>query len=204
MIRYRDHYSKTLGSLWQSCRDAQALNNGDIVAVFYANNGATHSLKYLSNFWETFEITLNNREINLILISFENCVILNTSVTNQLATFAKTDTKHIVPIVTLSTQDNAKLLQQLKCEFNLTINLNKYYSKATMYIQNQYLDYLTDSSFQGINSLFVLSYEDNANRTSYRQYFLSTVEIKDYNVMIDGRNFSDQPVKNDIETYENI
>ena len=129
---------------------------------------------------------------------------MNANVTNQSATFAKTDTKHIVPIVTLSTQDNAKLLQQLKSEFKLTINWNKYYSKATIYVQNQYLDYLTDPSFQGINSLFVLSYEDNANRTSYRQYFLSTVEIKDYNVMIDGRNFSDQPVKNDIETYENI
>ena len=64
------------------------------------------------------------------------------------------------------TQDNAKLLQQLKSGFKRTINWNKYQSKATIQAQNQFLDYLIDLSFQGINSLFVLSFENNAHQTS--------------------------------------
>ena len=68
--------------------------------------------------------------------------------------------------------------------------------------QNQYLDYLIDSSFQEVNRLFVLSFGNIAHRTSYKQYFLPTVEIKDYNVMSNGQNFFHQPLKNDLRTYE--
>ena len=68
--------------------------------------------------------------------------------------------------------------------------------------QNQYLDYLIDSSFQEVNRLFVLSFGNVAHRTSYKQYFLPTVEIKDYNVMSNGQNFFHQPLKNDLRTYE--
>ena len=49
-----------------------------------------------------------------------------------------------------------------------------------------------------------LSIEDNAHRTSNNRYFLPTVEIKDHNIMIDGKNFLDQPVKNNSRTYERI
>ena len=61
-----------------------------------------------------------------------------------------------------------------------------------------------DPSFQIVSRFFILSFEDNVNRTSYKQYFVPTVEIKDYNAMIDGKNFFDQPVKYDIKTYNNI
>ena len=71
-------------------------------------------IKYLSNFWRTLEMPLINCQINLILTWNANCVIVSTNVENQNATFAITDTKLYVPVVTLSTQDNAKLLQQLK------------------------------------------------------------------------------------------
>ena len=74
-------------------------------------------LKYISNFWRTLEIPLINCEINLILTWSTNCVIVSTNVTNQNATFEITDTKLYVPVVTLSTQDNSKLLQQLKSDF---------------------------------------------------------------------------------------
>ena len=101
-------------------------------------------LKYLSNFRRrTLEMSLINCEINLILIRSENFVICN-AVLNQETTFAITDAKLYVPIVTLSTQDNAKLLQQLKSGFIRKIDWNKGQSKITIQAQNWYLDYLID------------------------------------------------------------
>ena len=66
------------------------------------------------------------------------------------------DTKHYVPIATLLTQDNSKVLEQLKSVFIRTINCNICQSKISMQIQKQYLYFLTDPSFQGVNKLFVL------------------------------------------------
>ena len=123
---------------------------------------------------------------------------------DQGETFSITDTKLYVPAVTLSNQDNAKLLEQLKSGFKRTINWNKYQSKTSTEKQSQYLDYLIDPSFQGVNRLFVLSFEDESQRTSYKRYYLPAVEIKNYNVMIDGQNFFDQPVRNNLTTYDSI
>ena len=89
-------------------------------------------IKYLSNFWRTLEMPLINCEVNLILTRSENCVVVSTNVANQNATFAITDTNLYVPVVTLSTQDNAKLLQQLKSGFKRVINWNKYLSKPEL------------------------------------------------------------------------
>ena len=60
---------------------------------------------------------------------------------------------------------------------------------------NQYLDCLIDPIFQGVNRLFVLSFEDEEERKCYKQCYLLTVEIKSYNVMIDGQNIDGQPVR---------
>ena len=79
-------------------------------------------LKYLGNFWRTLEMLLINCKINLILAWSADCVILNTNVSNQGPTFEITETKLYVPVVTLSTQDNAKLLPQLKSGFKRIIN----------------------------------------------------------------------------------
>ena len=76
--------------------------------------------------------------------------------------------------------------------FKRTINWNKYLAKATNKAQNRYLDYLIESSFQGVNRLFAFEFEDDNGRESLKQYYLPTVEIKDYNVMIDGINFLDK------------
>ena len=100
-----------------------------------------------------------------------------------------TDAKRYVPVVTLSAQENEKLLHQLKTGFKRTINWNKYQSELTLQTRNRYLNYLIDQSFQGVKRLFVLSFENDAHRRSYKRYFLPTVEIKDYNVMIDGQIF---------------
>ena len=115
-----------------------------------------------------------------------------------------TDTKLYVPVVTLSTQDNAKLLQQLKLGFKRTINWNKYQSKPELMERNQYLNYLIDPSFQGVNRRFVLSFKDDAQRINNKIYFLPNLEVKDYNVMNDGKNFFDHSVKNNLTTNENI
>ena len=63
---------------------------------------------------------------------------------------------------------------------------------------------MTGSSFQGVNRPFVLTFENNVDRTGHTGYFLPKVKIKDYNVIIDGENFFDQPVKNDLTIYDNI
>ena len=110
--------------------------------------------------------------------------------------FKITDTKLYVLVVTFSTQNNVKLLKQLESGFKRTINWNKYQFKTTNQVQNRYLDFLIDASFPGVNRLYVLSFKDENGWESYKQYYLSTVEIKTYNVMIDGRNVFDEPIKN--------
>ena len=153
-------------------------------------------LKYISNFWRTFEVPLINCEVNLILTWSANCVLIYTNVANQNPTFEITETKLYVPVVTLSTQDNAKLLPQLKSGFKRTISWNKYLAKPELLAQNPNLNHLIEPSFQGVNRLFVLAFENDAQRTSNKRYYIPNVEIKDYNVMIDGKNLFDQPVKN--------
>ena len=147
---------------------------------------------------------LINCEVKLILTWTANSIILSTNVANQNPTFTITETTLYVPVVTLSTQDNAKLLPQLKSGFKRTISWNKYLSKPELLAQNANLNHLIEPSFQGINRLFVLAFENDDQRTSNKRYYIPNVEIKDYNVMIDGKNFFDQPVKNDKVIYENI
>ena len=161
-------------------------------------------LKYLSNFWRTLEMPLINCEVNLISTWSSTCVIVSTNIPSQSATFAITDTKLYVPVVTLSTQENTKFLQQLKSGFKRVINWNKYLSKPELLAQNPNLNHLVEPSFQGVNRLLVLAFENDVDRISDDQYYLPTVEIKDYNIMINGENFFDQPVKNNKVTYENI
>ena len=147
---------------------------------------------------------LTNCEIKLILTWSAGCVIIYTDVADQFPTFSMTESNLYIPVVTLSTQDNAKLLPQLKSGFKRTISWNKYMSKPALLAQNSNLNHLIEPSFQGVNTLFVLAFENDAQRTSNKRYYIPNVEIKDYNVMIDGKNFFDQPIKNNKVTYENI
>ena len=99
-------------------------NNGNIPGR--VNVEIMVPLKYLSNFWKTLEMPLINWEVELILDWSANCVIIYTNVANQVPTFTITETNLYVPLVTLSTQDNAVLLPQLKNGFKRTISWNKY------------------------------------------------------------------------------
>ena len=227
LIEYSDIYTKTTGSLWQYCKDIPALNNNDEITHFpdgnttdsfnfkvkitgQTGNGGTKDveimvpLKYLSNFWRTLETPLINCEVNFILTWSSTCVLIATSIPNQAATFAITDTKLYVPVAILSTQENTKFFQQLKSGFKRVINWNKYLSKPELLAQNPNLNHLVEPSFQGVNRLFVLAFENDDDRTSNDQYYLPTVEIKDYNIVINGENFFDHPIKSNKVTYDNI
>ena len=129
---------------------------------------------------------LINCEVNLILTWSSTCVITNSTGAGR---FEITDAKLYVPILTLSTQDNANLHQQLKSSLKRTISWNKYQLIPRTYAQSQYLNQLVDPSFRGVNRLFVLSFENENCRTSHSECYLPKVEIKDYNVKIDGKNF---------------
>ena len=211
LIEYSDNYAKASGSLWQCCLDKAALTDNAIVDFEDGNlsdsfnfkakitgqtgNGGTKdveimvSLKYLSNFWRSLEMPLINCEVNLILTWSSTCVIVSTNNANQGATFTITNTRLYVPVVTLSTQENVKLLQQLKSGLRRVINWNNYLSKPELLTRNPNLNHLVELSFQRVNRLFVLAFENDAQRTSARRYYLPTVEIKDYNVLINGVNF---------------
>ena len=126
-------------------------------------------------------------EVNLILTWSANYVIMYTNVANPDATFEITETRLYVPVITLSTQDDAKLLPQLKSGFNKIINWNKYLTKPELLRRNPNLNYLVEPSFQGVNRLFVLAFENDTQKTSSKRYYLPNAEIKNYNVMIDGK-----------------
>ena len=144
---------------------------------------------------------LINYEVSLTLISSPNCVITNSTGERK---FKITDTNLYLPVVTLSTKDNEKLLQQLGSGFKRVINWNKYLSKPALLAQNANLNYLIEPSFQGVNRLFVLGYENDTQRKIHSGHYLPNIEINNYNVLINGENFSNQPIKDNKVTYENI
>ena len=216
LIEYSDNYAKLSGILWQYSRDEPDNNNIEDSESFKSKiktTGKTPAndnekyveimvpLKYSSNFWRTLGMPLINCEVNLILTWSSTCVITSS---NGAGTFPITDTKLYVPAVTLATQENSKLLQQLKSGFKRVINWNKYLSKTELLAQNPNLNHLVEPSFQGVNRLFVLAFENDKQRTSHKAYYLPNVEIKDYNIMINGENSFDQPIKNNKVTYKNI
>ena len=121
-----------------------------------------------------------------------------------------TDAKLYVPIVTLSTEDNAKLSKLSTEGFKRPVYWNKYriISNKT-YNENDNIRELLDSSYQGVKRLFALAYRDQggANRVtadSHGIYFLQRVKINNYNIEIDGRNFYDQPINDSIKQYYEI
>ena len=128
------------------------------------------------------------------------CVITDF---NGPGTFAITDTKLYDPVVNLSTQENTTFLQQLKSGFKRVINWNKYLSKLELLRRNANLNHLVEPSFQGVNRLFVIAFEGDVQRIVHTGYYLPDVEIKDYNIMINGENFFDQLIKSNKITYEN-
>ena len=175
-------------------------------------------LKYSGNFWRSLDIPLINCEITLVLSWYKECVLVGRALKNSPkpqpnppiaaiesptdAKFEITDCKLYVPVVTLSAENDNKLLEQLKSGFKRSIKWNQYMSQMSNQNKNNDLNYLIDTTFSIVNRLFVLSFENEDDRTSYYKYYVPNVEIKDYNVLIDGNAFFELPIKNIEETYE--
>ena len=100
------------------------------------------------------------------------------------------------PVFALSTENNKRLLEQLRAGFKRTIKWNKYRSEMTSQTQNNNLNYLIDPTFTKFNRLFMLSSENENDRISFLKYYVPDVQIKDFNVLNDGKTFFDMPIKN--------
>ena len=161
-------------------------------------------LKYLGNFWRALNIPLISCEVSLELKWNKNCVITSfeerqvdvgppvirdNSPTG--ATLAINDCKLYIPVVTLSKDDEIKLLTNLKSGFKREIIWNKYRSQMTTEAINNNLNILIDPTFTNVNRLFVLAYQN-------------VVMVQDYNVIIDKLAFFDLPIKTEEEAYEKI
>ena len=116
------------------------------------------------------------------------------------ATFKRTDTKLYTP----STEDDNNFLLQLKSGFKRTVKWNKYRSEMTKQTKTNHLNYLTDPTFTKVSRLFVFSFEYEEDRTSFSKYYVPKVQIKDFNVLIDGEIFFDVPVKNKEEACKKL
>ena len=98
------------------------------------------------------------------------------------ATFKITDTELYVPVVTLSTEDDNKLLEQLKAGFKRTVKWKKYRSEMTDQAETNTLNYLIHATFSRVNRLFDFSFENKDDRTSYSRCCTPKVAIKDFNL----------------------
>ena len=223
LIEYSDNYLDTSGSLWQFKRDEQNINNANTPVGVNLTNSISFKykssffktlenddigifknvkiavlLKYLSNFWRSLEMPLINCKIHLELNWSKDCVMSTIADT----TFKITNTKLYVPIVTLSSKDNVKLVKLLEEGFKRPVYWNEYQTKIeTRNLDNNNLTrFPLDASFQGVRRLFVLAFDiadggaKQVKRNNHRKYFLPRVNITNYNVLIDGRNFYGQPI----------
>ena len=228
LIEYSDNYQDSSATLYQYKRDepqeANAINDltTDTSSSFkykvsllgnpvVANNIARINvkvvvpLKYLSNFFRSLEMPLINCKIKLNLTWKKECVL---STDDGKSVFIINDTKLCVPVVTLPKEDNKDFIEQQNKKIQRSIYWNEYKTKEI----NEDADanvfkYINlDTSFQGINRLFVMAY-NRANgqptRNGQRKYYLLRIDLEKYNVIIDGRYFYDNPIESDIENIEN-
>ena len=176
-------------------------------------------LKYLSNFFRPLEMPLINCKIHLELNWNNDCVMYGAdnyaggdNANDRETTFQITSTKLYVTVVTLSTKDNVNLAKQLDEGFKRSVYWNEYKSKTETKTadDNNAIRFPLDASFQGVNRLFVLAFDNNENgnkkveRDSRRKYFLPRVDITNYNVLTDGKKFYDQPINDQIKKYDEI
>ena len=226
LIEYSDNYQDSSATLYQYKRDEPP--EDDAVADLTADNSSSLKykisllgnpvvannivrinvkvvvpLKYLSNIFRSLEMPLINCKIKLTLTWKKECVL---STDDGNAVFIINDTKLYVLVVTLSKEDNKDFIEQQNKGFQRSIYWNEYKIKEI----NEDADanvfkYINlDPSFQGVNRLFVMAY-NRANaqptRNGQQKYYLPRIDLEKYNVIIDGRNFYDNPIESDIEKY---
>ena len=155
------------------------------------------SLKHLSNFWRTLDMHLINCKVSLTFIWSRECVItsmerrIRTNIRRHISltggTHQISNIKLRVPVVTLSTEDDNKSLEQLKSGLKRTIEWNKYRSEMTYETKTNNLNCLIDSQ---VNRLFVWPFENEEDRTFFSTYYTPKFEMEEFNVLIDGKVFS--------------
>ena len=233
LIEYSDNYQDSSATLYQYKRDEppeddavadltadnfssfkykiKLLGNvtevvGNTAGVKRLNVKIVVPLKYLNNFFRSLEMPLINCKIKLNLTWKKECVLL-TGVGE--AVFIITDTKLYVPVVTLSKEGNKDFIEQQNKGFQRSIYWNEYKAKeinedgdANVF---KYIN--LDPSFESVNRLFVMAH-NRANgqptRNGRRKYYLPRTDLEKYNVIIDGRNFYDNPIESDIEKYREL
>ena len=227
-IEYSDNYQDSSATLYQYKRDEPPEANA--VADLTVNNSSSFKykvsllgnpvldgnitkrsvevvvpLKYLSNFFRSLEMPLINCKIKLNLSWKKECVLSNQ---DGAAVFIINDTKMYVPVVTLSKEDNKDFIEQQNEGVQRSIYWNEYKTKEINENAdaNVFKHINLDPSFQGVNRLFVMAYNrENGQPTSNgQQKYLPRIDLEKYNVIIDGRNFYDNPIKNDIEKYREL
>ena len=229
LIEYSDNYQDSSATLYQYKRDEPPEPNAiDDLTVdssnsfkykvsllgnpVVADNIAKRSvkgvvkLKYLSNFFRSLEMPLINCKIKLNLTWEKECV-LSTDAGN--AVFIINDTKMYIPVVTLSKEDNKDFIEQQNKGFQRSIYWDEYKTKEiNENADSNAFKYINlDPSFQGVNRLFVIAYnrvDGQPNRDDQRKYYLPRIDLNKYNVIIDGRNFYDNPIESDIEKYREL
>ena len=233
LIEYSDNYQDSSATLYQYKRDEPpeddavadlTANNsdslkykikslghvtevaGDAACVRRLNVKVVVPLKCLSNFFRSLEMPLINCKIKLNLTRKKECV-LSTGASE--ATFIINGTKLYIPVVTLWKEDNKDFIEQQNKGFQRSIYWNEYKTKEI----NEDADanvfkYINlDPSFQGVNRLFVMAYnrvDGQPTRNGQRKYYLARISLNKYNVIIDGRNFYDNPIESDIEEYREL
>ena len=227
-IEYSDNYQDSSATLYQYKRDKPPEANA--VADLTVNNSSSFKykvsllgnpvfdrnitkrsvkvvvpLKYLSNFFRSLEMPLINCKIKLNLSWKKECVLSNQ---DGAAVFIINDTKMYVPVVTLSKEDNKDFIEQQNEGVQRSIYWNEYKTKEINENAdaNVFKHINLDPSFQGVNRLFVMAYNrENGQPTSNgQQKYLPRIDLEKYNVIIDGRNFYDNPIKSDIEKYREL
>ena len=217
-----NYKNKMIGNTYNVDSTIVPAAGGDTVANpdYDANNFGKKSielaipLKYLGNFWRALNIPLISCEVSLELKWNKTCVITSQQIGVNLdggntaaptgATLTINDCKLHIPVVTLSKDDEIKLLTNLKSGFTRQIIWNKYRSQMSTEATNNNLNILIDPTFTNVNRLFVLAYQTADDRQSFSQFYLPKVMVKDFNVIIDKLAFFDLPIKTEEEAYEKI
>ena len=229
LIEHSDNYQDSSATLYQYKRDEPPEANA--IADLTVNNSSSFKykvnllgnpvvagnvarrnvkvvvpLKYLSNFFRSLEMPLINCKIKLNLTWKKECA-LSTDTGNAI--FIINDTKLYVPVVTLSKEDNKDFIEQQNKGFQRSIYWNEYKTKElTENADDNVFKYINlDPSFQGVNRLFVMAYNsanDQPTRNGQQKYYLPRNDLNKYNVIIDGRNFYDNPIESDIEKYREL
>ena len=171
-------------------------------------------LKFLSNFWRSYEMPLINCKVELKLKWSNYCVLSaacndNVNGSDDNIIFTIKDTKLYVAVVTLSATDNQKLAKLLSKGFERSVYYNEYKTKSENNNTTNEYRYFLKSNFVGLNGLdclfqFIQEEDVDSKRFRAKRYYLPKGIIKNYNGIINGKNVYDQAIDSDIKRYEEI